>query len=349
MSTPTQAQVAYAQALGVYRADMSKDECSGAIDEAKDARKAQIKRLIEDARHVKIESVLGVHGLKGKGGWRYGPCPFCKDAKNEDRFVVNLRKNAWLCRCCTNTVYKGPIDFVMRRDSVSFIQAVVTLTGGNYAIGLEWKTQERVEAWEAPWWLKRSPAPYLVSERFAAWQAHKPLSRATIERHGLGLGIVPACSCKHQRLIVPIYDGGQLVNIRGRRLDCNCHAKWISSARCKNALYGLDEVSAGGVLWIVANNVDRLLFEQACPGWQAVSPTMGEGSWRDEWTARLVTLAPQQVVVAYDNDEAGYRAGIKVAGRLKAAGVNARIWEWQPGTPAKADVAWLLMQKGEAA
>lgn len=348
MNAPTPAQIAYAEALGCYRPDMDFDECSSAIAEAKERRKEQIRRLIEQARQVKIESVLGTHGLKKKGDWLTGPCPFCT-GKNEDKFNVKLSANRWLCRGCTDSKYKTPVDFVMRRDRASFIQAVLTITNGTLAVDLDWKPRQEQQEWQAPWWLRKSLSPYLVPQRFAAWQAHKPLSRATIEGHKLGLGVVPACSCKHTRLIVPIFEAGQLVNIRGRQIDCDCPAKWISSARCKNALYGLDDVKAGGILWVVGNNVDRLLFEQACPGWQAVSPTMGEGSWRDEWTTRLAELAPQQVVVAYDNDETGYKAGVKVASRLKAAGVNARVWEWQPGTPPKADVGWLLMQKGQAA
>lgn len=60
----------------------------------------------------------------------HGPCPFCGGAK---RFVV--RGSSWFCRDCTPVGDHGwysPIDFVMKKDNLGFVEAVHRLTGETY-------------------------------------------------------------------------------------------------------------------------------------------------------------------------------------------------------------------------
>lgn len=65
------------------------------------------------------------------GGGEYaGPCPFCGGC---DRFRVQPNHEAggrWLCRNCTYGKWKDVIEFVIRRDSVNFVEACQRLGAG---------------------------------------------------------------------------------------------------------------------------------------------------------------------------------------------------------------------------
>ena len=63
------------------------------------------------------------------GGWYAGPCPFCG---GKDRFVLKRTNDGWrwLCRHCTDGKYLDAIDYLQRRDNLSFAEAVKTLGGG---------------------------------------------------------------------------------------------------------------------------------------------------------------------------------------------------------------------------
>jgi len=64
------------------------------------------------------------------GGWYSGPCPFCGGT---DRFVLKQTADGWrwLCRHCTDGKYLDAIDFVQRRDGLSFQEALRRLGGGS--------------------------------------------------------------------------------------------------------------------------------------------------------------------------------------------------------------------------
>lgn len=67
-----------------------------------------------------------------------GPCPFCG---GEDRFVLKRDRDtgnfAWFCRGCGDGKYQDAIDYVMRRDNVSFLDAVKILGGGGTLKGVD--------------------------------------------------------------------------------------------------------------------------------------------------------------------------------------------------------------------
>jgi hypothetical protein len=67
--------------------------------------------------------------LKHAGKYYIGACPFCGGT---DRFNLTQKPDGWrwLCRHCTDTKYKTPIDYVMQRDDVDFKQALANM-GGN--------------------------------------------------------------------------------------------------------------------------------------------------------------------------------------------------------------------------
>jgi DNA primase len=61
----------------------------------------------------------------GGGEWA-GPCPFCG---GQDRFRVQPATRRWLCRNCTDGVWKDAIDYIQRRDKLGFEAAVERLGG----------------------------------------------------------------------------------------------------------------------------------------------------------------------------------------------------------------------------
>jgi hypothetical protein len=101
---------------------------------------------IEQARAVPIEHEVARRGglnLKRRGKELVGPCPRCG---GDDRFAVNIVKQAFNCRGCGA---KGNvIALVMHLDGADFIRAVATLTGeqagaGRHQAGL--KSQDNLK------------------------------------------------------------------------------------------------------------------------------------------------------------------------------------------------------------
>lgn len=218
--------------------------------------------------------------------------------------------------------------------------------------------------------------------RVELWQAHKPLSRESIQQHGLGVGVLPNCSCKHERLIIPIRQDNAVVNFFGRAITCDC-AKWLppGGAGVTRWLFGIDDLSSSGTIWIVENKADAILLRQYYPDYIALSPSAI--SVRDEWDVwaqRIKAANPQRVIVALDNDLAGngggtnraawlkewrddikvrqpelWRtvqpptcAGVWLANRLLRHGLPVTLFQYPAGAPRKASVVDLITQKEAA-
>ena len=66
--------------------------------------------------------------LKRTGAYHIGPCPFCG---GEDRFTIKqtAKGDRWHCRGCGGDQYHSVIDFIMRRDGLSYLEAVQSLGG----------------------------------------------------------------------------------------------------------------------------------------------------------------------------------------------------------------------------
>lgn len=124
-----------------------------------------------------------------------------------------------------------------------------------------------------PYWMSSLQQTSLLgafwghSRRFDLWRAYKPLTRELIIRYGLGVGVLPASRCKHERLVIPIFSGTMLVNFRGRAINCQC-GKWLApggwgdlSMLDYQPLYNADALtSQGAVVFVVENPVDALLL-----------------------------------------------------------------------------------------
>ena len=134
-----------------------------------------------------------------------------------------------------------------------------------------------------------------------AWHAYKRLSLETRVLHMLGLGVLPACACRHPRLIVPLFRGADVTGFRGRRINCNCEQKWISPAGTKLTLYNAESIRPGEPVVIVENPVDALLIGERL-GKVAVA-TLGVTIWGDGYFDQVRPAS--KILIAFDNDVAG--------------------------------------------
>jgi hypothetical protein len=198
-----------------------------------------------------------------------------------------------------------------------------------------------------------------VSHRasWGLWRAYKPVSRENFERMRLGVGVLPASRCHHERLIVPIYDGTMCVGLRGRSITCDC-AKWLAPGGTSIDLYPLyneQALTPGCVAWIVENPIDALLVGQFTP-YVGVA-TYSVSYWQERWSQALQRAS--QVIVAFDNDVPGnggrrqewlashpgvrtppVSAGPRLTNRLLSAGLRAVLFDW--GNRPQKDIGALL-------
>lgn len=218
-----------------------------------------------------------------------------------------------------------------------------------------------------------------VEERWRAWQAYKPVTRAMVERHRLGVGKLPlmwshreqryrpASKCTHDRLLVPLFEDGFLVGVRGRAIDCDC-GKWLSPGGNHATLYNAEALMPGCTVIIVENAVDALLVTDATADDVVAVSTLsvsyllpGRDGWsRPGWIAAIKAASPKAVIVWYDNHRpgngggpAGKRAWLAKYGRditpngkrlcagLKDEGLPATLYDWA-GYPLDTDI-WEVM------
>lgn len=208
-----------------------------------------------------------------------------------------------------------------------------------------------------------------------AWRGYKPVNAAAIKQHQLGYGVFPGGlwdekhkrRCHHPRLIVPLLKTAiippyRVIGFRCRATTCDC-AKWLSPVGSELTLYNAHKLQPGlDVVVICENPVDALLVRQE---WEGVAvATLGVSVWKDYYTGLLLQAAPQQVVVWYDNDVPGqatnpriiadwkaerrarglpddetkFLAGIALANKLLAAGLNATFYRWPDNARDGADL-----------
>lgn len=188
------------------------------------------------------------------------------------------------------------------------------------------------------------------------WDSYKRLPAETLDAYRLGVGVLPASRCRHERLIVPVMDGLRVAWLRGRVIDCDC-GKWLASGGVKLAdvpLFNADRLQPmqpSQVVWIVENPVDAILVGLRTD-YVGVA-TLSVSYWQDHWTEALRAARPELIVVAYDADlpgnggpdywrqkhqwerERGHRApvpgGVRLVNRLLRAGLPARLFRWPAG------------------
>ncbi len=204
----------------------------------------------------------------------------------------------------------------------------------------------RIHDWQRDpdYWRRFLPLPPEAREYYHS----RGFTDGTIESRRLGYGVLPDSRCPHPRAILPVFEDGRLVAIRGRAILGSDHFdKWLCSGGSRVALYGAESLSPDRPVVITEAPYSAILAQQERPDLAAVAGTAGAATWRDEWTRQVVETEPSWVLIWYDADEAGRTNGQRVAERLRAAGLTVRVYQWPRGTAEHRDLADVLAEGGE--
>ncbi len=270
-------------------------------------------------------------GHLDRKGFVHVPCPNCgKPAKaGHTHFAFNhLGGHCFVCGY-----------------SISIARLASTLNAGPVHF-----TRETIEAARpAPityWWQNRPDIwkSFLNLPGFARDYYHRRgFTDASIDRWHLGYGVLPCSRVKVPRLILPVFEKGRLVALRGRAiLEEDRDAKWLQAAGSRTVLFGAETLEPGKRVIVTEAPYSAILALQESSLVAAVAGTGGAACWRPEWTQRIRDSRPLWVLVWYDNDEAGQRNGVKVVNELLRAGLPATLYQWPSTAPAKADLADII-------
>lgn len=311
-----------------------------------------------------------LQGQRNRRGWYDCDCPFCGKEAKRGQVHFSYSPDGYKCFVCGA---HGTLRQLADKIRIDGAQAVAETLA-------QWQRKEREPLPLARW--RQNPGELLRRyqahpHRYRTWRQYKPLSAATIDRHGFGLGRLPFqredgewYMSKHDWLIVPLWEAGQLVGLRGRNLG-DSGPKWISAAGSTYTLWGLDYVRPGSVTWLCENYVDAAWLMQERPTDCAVG-IGGATTWQASWAQMLAERKPGTVIVALDWDLPGQATGAfrhkleaewmqqrgskppeangpKIANELRRHGLNAVLFQYPDCAPEKADVGWLLGQKVKAA
>lgn len=262
-----------------------------------------------------------------RNGWADAPCPGC--GHRVVKGTVHFHFNEQLAKCFA-CGYRASLAGLAKRLQLGDV-APVTIPPPRPRVPKAWQREPEV-------YIRRWTA---ALDSVSEWQRYKPLSLDTIARWELGVGILPACSCTHRRLVYPVRIAGKVIALRGRRLDCECPQKVIMAAGSCAALFNVDGLRPGVEVLICENPIDAMLAMQLWPDVVALA-IGGASMWRPEWTEAVATVKPARVVAFPDNDTAGYAGAAKVANALLGAGVNATVARWASTYPPKYDLGSFL-------
>lgn len=307
-----------------------------------------------------------LQGERNRRGWYDCDCPWCGKPAMRGQIHFSYSDLGYRCWVCGAT---GNLPSLAEHLRLQPDRSLV-----------QWQPKRSEPLPVARW--RQNPTELLRRyqshpDRYSAWRRYKPLSSATIDRYGFGLGRLPFqrdggewYMSKHDWLTVPLWEAGQLVGLRGRNLGDN-GPKWISAAGTTYTLWGIDHVRAASICWLCENYVDAAWLAQEHPEWCAVA-IGGATTWQATWAQMLQERKPSTVIVALDNDlpgqaqgqfrqalEAAWVAerntepppanGPRIANALRSVGVNAVLFRWPDAAPHKAGVDWLLEQKMKVA
>ena len=151
-----------------------------------------------------------------------------------------------------------------------------------------------------------------LPERIRIWLKNRGISEQIIDTR---------LDWNGTHIVIPIFDSDGRILFKKMRRDPDTDGwtdapKYLYEKGATAALYGIDFLRVQGTVYLCEGELDalRLMSEGLC----ALSTTGGSGTFLDEW-AEL--LKDRDVVICYDNDEAGIKGAIRVQTQLP----NARI------------------------
>ncbi len=317
----------------------------------------EIERL---KREVSLERLVEAQGieLKRHGADLIGLCPFHDD--KAPSLVVSPKKNLWHCLGACQAG-GSVIDWVMKRDGLSFRHAVDVLRGDALPAAAAVKAPlpvaeiaedrellSQVVAYYHET-LKQSPEALAYLDR-RGLRSHEAIDRfhlgfanrtlgyrlpmkgtkaSTDARERLQrLGVLRESGHEHLNgsLVVPIFgEAGEVLGMYGRKVTPE------SKLRKGTPLHLYLPGSHRGVFNVEALQASRtvILCEALldaltlwCAGYRNVTASYGVEGFTADHLAAFKKYATERVLIAYDRDDAGERASAALAERLQAQGIE---------------------------
>jgi DNA primase len=335
----------------------------------------ELERLKADVSVARLIEESGIK-LARRGKDFVACCPF--HAEDTASLVVTPEKNLFHCFGCG--VAGGPVDWVMKRNGVSFRHAVELLREGLPSVTESTVKRTTVRTLPPPVsfdaddqallnqvvdyyheTLKQSPEAldYLrarglahgeLIEKFRLGYANRTLGLRLPEKTRKAgaemrtrlehIGIYRDTGHEHFNgsLVVPILDeGGNVTELYGRKLRDDLRPgtpKHLYLPGPHRGVWNLDGVKAsGGEVILTEALIDAMAFW--CAGFRNVTACYGTNGFTEDHLALFRTAGIKRVLLAFDRDATGERAGVELAARLMAEGFDC----WRIAFPKGMDAA----------
>jgi len=136
-------------------------------------------------------------------------------------------------------------------------------------------------------------------------------------------------------VVIPIFDAeGQVVEIYGRKVTRKLRKgtpMHLYLPGPHRGVFNLEALAASPEVILCESLIDALTFW--CAGFRAVTSAFGIEGFTDEMEQAFLGHGIERVLIAYDRDEAGDKAAVKLAERLGVHGIGS----WRVRFPRKMD------------
>ena len=259
--------------------------------------------------------------LKHSGHFYIGACPFCG---GRDRFNLKVTPEGWrwFCRKCGDDKYHGTIDYVMRRDNLSFKQALESL-GGNVQLppraqmiahdpgfifpDLDWQSNA--------WRMIDAASDCLASQDGNAGRLYleqRGISRATVLTYRLGFAWIT--KSERPAIVIPWFDDsgkdGELITaIRYRFIDDLAKQeksrRFMMAEGSKPIIFGLHAAAGHDVLILVEGEFNAMSISQvsAAEVMNIDALSFGSQSGSHQDVLRKISQEYKRVIVWADDPE----------------------------------------------
>lgn len=293
-----------------------------------------------------------------------GLCPFHEDTKAS--FGVNLSTGQWICRANGGCGAGNVIDFHARMLNVSTREAYqdlcrlyhVPMNGNGNGSGPGKKATSPPS--------KAIPQEVLdlfkdmPEEKWAYLHEKRGWSEEILRKYRIGYNEKQLHSPGNigpERFTIPVFSEGELVNIRSYKPGAEDFKllSWSTGSKKKGTWvgYGESRLFPQGILEEARRRNAPVILCEGEPdclcglshGIMCVTQTAGAGTWKDAFNASFKGL---EVIIAYDNDEAGRTGAQRVVKHLPLFARSVSILKWPAWMREKEDLTDWFVKHGKS-
>ena len=287
-----------------------------------------------------------VNLTKTSGNNKFGLCPF--HSEDTPSFCVNRAKQMYYCFGCNKG--GGVVNFIMEEEHLSFPEAVEFLAE---RVGMhmpetadiqENTTRKRMLA------LNKDAALFFRKKLFSdegekarEYVGNRRLTSATVNSFAIGYApddwnsLTKAMREKgyseRDRLMFPVISvRKEVLGFSGRALNPDARAKYMNSSdtpvyKKSRQLFALNlaKNSRCGYIILAEGNIDVASLHQA--GFDSAVASLGTALTPEQ--ARLIAGYTNEVIIAYDSDEAGVKAAQRAITILEKLDIKVRVLQME--------------------